>query len=150
MSIIHSVHASGLACRCISPERVLLTGPDWERVEVSGSGLADVLEYDSRKSLLELQQEDVVALVRVMLSLMMRQDLARAGRLLMPPTGGRDIQIVNFFFDIQNFSITLSQQYFFDIQKFSTIQILIYSAIHSQSSAMYIQIFRNIYSYSNI
>jgi PAB-dependent poly(A)-specific ribonuclease subunit 3 len=43
-SALRTVHASGLACRCIGPHHVLVTSGS--RLRIGGIGIMDVLEHD--------------------------------------------------------------------------------------------------------
>ena len=48
-SALRTVHASNLACRCVSASHVLVT--TGSRVRLGGVGVVDVLEYGQMKSL---------------------------------------------------------------------------------------------------
>jgi PAB-dependent poly(A)-specific ribonuclease subunit 3 len=70
LSAIRMTHSRGMALRVISPIHVLLTSGTVVRVNCCG--VADVVEYESRKLLPELQVEDIVRLGHLMLSLVSR------------------------------------------------------------------------------
>ena len=70
LSGIRLVHLRGMALRNINVSHVLLTSGTMARF--NGAGVMDVLEADSRKSLQDLQAEDMVKLGCVILSLASR------------------------------------------------------------------------------
>jgi PAB-dependent poly(A)-specific ribonuclease subunit 3 len=61
------LHSRGLAVRSLHPAHVLLTSGTVARI--NSVGVADVLEFESRKTVLELQADDLVKLGLLMLSL---------------------------------------------------------------------------------
>mmetsp|Transcript_45397 Transcript_45397/g.89443 ORF Transcript_45397/g.89443 Transcript_45397/m.89443 type:complete len:503 (-) Transcript_45397:366-1874(-) len=63
-------HSHGLAVRCLSPQRVLVTSGS--RVRVGGVGIVDALESDQVKSVGEQQREDLVALGQCLLTVACR------------------------------------------------------------------------------
>lgn len=73
MATIRAVHQSNLACRSITCSKILLqpmmTGGDTMRWYLDGAAILDVLEFESRKPIEQLQIEDWHALGRVLLSL---------------------------------------------------------------------------------
>ena len=56
-SSLFAIHATQMACRCVNSSRILITGRG--RVWIGNVGITDVLEFESRKSLVELQREDL-------------------------------------------------------------------------------------------
>lgn len=70
LSAIRMTHSRGMALRVISPTHVILTSGTVVRVNCCG--VADVVEFESRKSLPELQVEDIIKLGHLMLSLVSR------------------------------------------------------------------------------
>lgn len=69
-SAIFAVHSMQMACRCISALRVLITGRG--RVWLGSAGVMDVLEFESRKNLAELQREDLANMGVLLLELTCR------------------------------------------------------------------------------
>ena len=67
---VHMVHVRGIPLRNISVSHILLTSGTMARF--SGVGIVDVLESESRKSVADLLQEDMVKLGYLMLSLATR------------------------------------------------------------------------------
>ena len=57
VSAIRSIHRNGLACCCIDPNHILHTSGD--RVRINCLGVFDTLEFEARKSLEEMQREDM-------------------------------------------------------------------------------------------
>ena len=70
ISAMRLVHARSIAVRAIEPAHVILTSGTCARF--SSVGVLDVLEFESRKSIQELQQDDLVKLGRLVLSLTTR------------------------------------------------------------------------------
>jgi PAB-dependent poly(A)-specific ribonuclease subunit 3 len=70
LSALRLVHLRGMALRNVSPTHVLLTSGTCAKF--SGVGVFDVLEFESRKTLADMQQEDLVKLGYLLLSLSMR------------------------------------------------------------------------------
>ena len=70
MSAVHMLHIRGIPLRNISVSHVLLTSGTMARF--SGVGIVDVLEADSRKSVPDLLQEDLVKFGFLILSLATR------------------------------------------------------------------------------
>lgn len=70
VAAIRTVHANRLACRCLQPNHILRTSGG--RLRISCVGIADALEFEARKSLAEIQREDMVCLGRIILSLATR------------------------------------------------------------------------------
>lgn len=64
---IKSVHTARLAVRCMEPSKVLVT--EKNRVRLSACSVLDVVQHESQKSLQELQQDDLLLLGRLILSL---------------------------------------------------------------------------------
>lgn len=70
LSGIRLVHLRGMALRNVSPSHVLLTSGTCAKF--SGAGIVDVLEFESRKTLPELQVEDITKMGYMLLSLAVR------------------------------------------------------------------------------
>ena len=69
-SALCAVHASNRACRIVDASKILLTDEATNRVRINGAGLLDVVQYDTgKKSMPELQYEDLVALGNLILRL---------------------------------------------------------------------------------
>lgn len=66
-SALKSIHAAGLAARCLEPSKVLLTGKN--RIRLSACAVLDVLQYDNQLSLSELQNRDLQDFGRLVLGL---------------------------------------------------------------------------------
>jgi PAB-dependent poly(A)-specific ribonuclease subunit 3 len=68
-SAIATVHSFGLACRCIDATKIIITGKN--RIRVNGLGVHDVLTYspNSHANVSHYQQEDLLALGHLILSL---------------------------------------------------------------------------------
>lgn len=64
---LKAIHAEGLAARCIELSKVILT--DKNRLRLSACAILDVLEYESKRPILDLQQDDFVNVGRVILSI---------------------------------------------------------------------------------
>ncbi|EQC27370.1 hypothetical protein SDRG_14812 [Saprolegnia diclina VS20] len=73
---LRAIHRHDMACQAIALRRLLVTGHN--RVRISGTGVLDVLEYDTSKSkrVEALQQDDLVNLGKVVLSLGVRQEMS--------------------------------------------------------------------------
>ena len=65
IAAVRVVHRSNMAVRCISINRILYTGH--HRYVISGVGVLDVLEYESKKRVTDLQREDMAALGHVLI-----------------------------------------------------------------------------------
>lgn len=70
LSALRHVHGRGFSVRVVEPAHIILTSGTVARF--SSVGILDVLEFESRKSVPELQQDDLIKLGRVVLSLMTR------------------------------------------------------------------------------
>jgi PAB-dependent poly(A)-specific ribonuclease subunit 3 len=70
LSGLRVVHAKNMAIRAISPLHVLLTSGTV--VRFNNVGITDVLEFESRKTLTELQIDDLIKLGYLILSLAAR------------------------------------------------------------------------------
>lgn len=68
---LNTIHSSNLAARCIEPSKVILTHRN--RIRLSGCGILDVVAFDN-KPVHEQQQEDLVKVGRLMLSIMLGND----------------------------------------------------------------------------
>jgi hypothetical protein len=58
-SVLRYLHSRGLACRSLHPNHVLLVGGGNPRIRLSCCGVLDALEFEARKTIAELQQEDL-------------------------------------------------------------------------------------------
>ncbi|EWM27769.1 pab-dependent poly -specific ribonuclease subunit 3, partial [Nannochloropsis gaditana] len=70
VSAIRAVHAAQAACRMLHPNHVLVT--TGARLRLGCAGVVDVLESETRKTLAELQTEDLAMLGRLILTLATR------------------------------------------------------------------------------
>jgi PAB-dependent poly(A)-specific ribonuclease subunit 3 len=70
ISAVRLVHLRGMAMRNISASHVILTSGTMARF--TGSGIVDMLEADSRKTVAEMQTEDLVKLGYLLLALVAR------------------------------------------------------------------------------
>ncbi|KAK6524857.1 PAB-dependent poly(A)-specific ribonuclease subunit 3 [Arthrobotrys megalospora] len=66
-SALKTIHAAGLAARVIQPNKILLTNKN--RIRINCCSILDVLNFDSGRPLVELQQEDYLAFGRVILAI---------------------------------------------------------------------------------
>ena len=76
---ISAAHASGLAVRCVDAAHVLLCADG--RFRVGGCGVLDVIEFESRKTVADMQALDLVNLGRLALGLAVGAELSDAGAL---------------------------------------------------------------------
>ncbi|CAN0174931.1 unnamed protein product [Ectocarpus sp. 12 AP-2014] len=79
LGALRATHAAGAALRNVHPSRVLycLVG---DRVRVNWVGCLDVLEYETRKQVSELQRQDMVDLGSLILALACRHPVTPASR----------------------------------------------------------------------
>lgn len=75
-SALKSVHESGLAAQTITPSKILITSKG--RLRLNGCGAFDILNYEQRQPLHELQRNDLVGLGRLILSIAARNPNANA------------------------------------------------------------------------
>jgi PAB-dependent poly(A)-specific ribonuclease subunit 3 len=78
-SALRTIHNAGLACRCLHPSKVILTDGDVPRLRLSFCGISDVVLFDAGASVSMVtvhQQEDLLALGRLVLSLACKSMLA--------------------------------------------------------------------------
>ncbi|OQS04864.1 hypothetical protein THRCLA_02937, partial [Thraustotheca clavata] len=75
---LRAIHGQNIACQVVNTRRLLLTSHN--RVRISGTGVLDVLEYDTSKSkrVESLQQEDIANVGKVVLSIGCRHDITPA------------------------------------------------------------------------
>jgi PAB-dependent poly(A)-specific ribonuclease subunit 3 len=66
-SALKIIHNTGLAVRLIEPSKILLTSKN--RIRLNACGVLDVIQFDSQTSIAELQQDDLMQLGRLVLSL---------------------------------------------------------------------------------
>ncbi|KAM3513230.1 hypothetical protein MY11210_003096 [Beauveria gryllotalpidicola] len=64
---LKAIHSSNLAARCIDVSKILLTGKN--RIRLNACSILDVVQFENRRPLLELQQDDFVQFGRTMLCL---------------------------------------------------------------------------------
>lgn len=64
---LKSIHNTGLAARCIDPSKIILT--DKNRIRLNACSVLDVLQFEPRRPIAELQQEDMANFGRTMLCL---------------------------------------------------------------------------------
>ena len=66
-SALKTIHANGLAARMIHPSKILVTSKD--RIRLNACAILDVIHFDSSRPLYDLQQDDLVQLGRLILSI---------------------------------------------------------------------------------
>lgn len=59
VSILRYLHSRGLACRSLHPNHVLLVDGGNQRIRLTCCGVLDALEFEARKTIQELQQDDL-------------------------------------------------------------------------------------------
>lgn len=64
---LRAIHGLGLAARCLDPSKIIVT--EKNRIRLGACSILDVLEFESRRPLPELQQADMVQFGQVMLAL---------------------------------------------------------------------------------
>lgn len=64
---LKAIHKLNLAARCLDPSKIILTGKN--RIRLGACSILDVLQYDARRPVNDLQQEDLVQFGKVMLCL---------------------------------------------------------------------------------
>ncbi|KHO00385.1 PAB-dependent poly(A)-specific ribonuclease subunit PAN3 [Metarhizium album ARSEF 1941] len=64
---LKSIHSINLAARCIDVTKILLTGKN--RIRLNACSILDVVQFDLRRPIAELQQDDFVQFGRTILSL---------------------------------------------------------------------------------
>ena len=74
--LCRAVHRASMSLRGVHASRVLLTSQN--RLRITGAGVMDVLEVESKSTLAELQEQDVRGLVQLMLELATRNPSAAA------------------------------------------------------------------------
>ncbi|KAL7926723.1 hypothetical protein ACQKWADRAFT_309526 [Trichoderma austrokoningii] len=57
-SALKSIHSNNLAARCLDPSKIILT--DKNRIHLSACAILDVAQFDVKRTMEELQQEDLV------------------------------------------------------------------------------------------
>ncbi|KAF4553483.1 PAN2-PAN3 deadenylation complex subunit PAN3-like protein [Elsinoe fawcettii] len=67
---LHSIHAAGLAARIINPQKILVTSKN--RVRLNSCGILDITQFETARSIQELQNEDLVQLGRLLLAVATR------------------------------------------------------------------------------
>lgn len=73
-SALRTIHAAGQAAQTVIASKVLLTSKN--RVRLSGCAILDIIQYDRRPSMFELQNADLRDLGRLILSIATRNQLA--------------------------------------------------------------------------
>ena len=72
VSALHTIHANGLAARTLDPQHVLATTDSTAsrlRLRLNCMGIVDALEFEARKPVADLQQEDIRNLGRLIVAL---------------------------------------------------------------------------------
>ncbi|KAF7544655.1 hypothetical protein G7046_g9741 [Stylonectria norvegica] len=64
---LKAIHSIGLAARCIDASKIILT--DKNRIRLSACSILDVVQFDMRRAIPDLQQEDFVQFGRLLLCL---------------------------------------------------------------------------------
>ncbi|KAJ4259597.1 PAB-dependent poly(A)-specific ribonuclease subunit 3 [Fusarium torreyae] len=64
---LQAIHSINLAARCIDPSKIILTHKN--RIRLSACSILDVVQFDARRSVQELQQEDFIQFGRLLLCL---------------------------------------------------------------------------------
>ena len=64
---LKAIHSAGLAARCLDPSKVILT--EKHRIRLSACSILDVVNFDQRRPVQELQQEDLMNFGRLLLGL---------------------------------------------------------------------------------
>lgn len=73
VSALRTIHSQGLACRCIYPSKILVTGKN--RLRINGIGVSDVIHYDPSK-IVHQQLDDLVSLGKLIMCLACRSAAA--------------------------------------------------------------------------
>lgn len=73
-SALRTIHGAGQAAQTVMASKVLLTSKN--RVRLNGCAILDIIQYDQRPSMLELQKADLRDLGRLILSIATRNQLA--------------------------------------------------------------------------
>lgn len=61
------IHSNGLAARCLSPSKVIITSKN--RIRLNGLGVLDIVNAEDSRSVAEMQQEDMQRLGQLVLAL---------------------------------------------------------------------------------
>jgi PAB-dependent poly(A)-specific ribonuclease subunit 3 len=64
---LKAIHSLNLAARCIDPSKIIVT--DKNRIRLSACSILDVVQFDSRRPIQELQQDDFIQFGRLLLCL---------------------------------------------------------------------------------
>ncbi|KAM5347128.1 hypothetical protein ACJ41O_010133 [Fusarium nematophilum] len=64
---LQAIHSINLAARCIDPSKIILT--DKNHIRLSACSILDVVQFDARRSMQDLQQEDFIQFGRLLLCL---------------------------------------------------------------------------------
>ncbi|KAI9675632.1 MAG: PAB-dependent poly(A)-specific ribonuclease subunit 3 [Caeruleum heppii] len=73
-SALKMIHGTGLAARVFDPTKILLTSKN--RIRLNACAILDVVQYDTQRTLQELQQEDFVQFGRLILCLASNNPMA--------------------------------------------------------------------------
>lgn len=73
-SALKSIHEGGVAAQTVSPSKIIITSKN--RLRLNGCGVLDVVQYEQRRPLPELQQADLESLGRLILGLATRNQTA--------------------------------------------------------------------------
>ncbi|KAF4508809.1 hypothetical protein G6O67_005143 [Ophiocordyceps sinensis] len=66
---IKAIHSANLAARCIDASKIILTDTDRNTIRLNACSVLDVVQFDMRRPVHELQQEDLLQFGRTMLCL---------------------------------------------------------------------------------
>lgn len=64
---LKNIHSSGLAARIIDPSKILLTGRN--RIRLNACAIMDVVQFDTQRSVADLQRQDLVSFGQLILTL---------------------------------------------------------------------------------
>ncbi|PLB48344.1 PAB-dependent poly(A)-specific ribonuclease subunit pan3 [Aspergillus steynii IBT 23096] len=64
---LKAIHSNGLAARVIDPSKILLTGRN--RLRLNACAILDVVQYDSQRTVADLQRQDLVGFGQLILTL---------------------------------------------------------------------------------
>ena len=66
-SALKTIHASGLAARVVDPTKILVT--EKNRIRLNACGIMDVVQYDTQRTLAELQRDDLLQFGQLILGI---------------------------------------------------------------------------------
>ncbi|KAE8342072.1 PAB-dependent poly(A)-specific ribonuclease subunit pan3 [Aspergillus arachidicola] len=64
---LKAIHSNGLAARILDPSKVLVTGKN--RIRLNACAIMDVVQYDTQRSIAELQRQDLVNFGQIIVTL---------------------------------------------------------------------------------